>query len=82
MKEKLEKELLTSLGRLLLLAAEKKELELKEARKHLGSQVYTAIGKGVMLGLLVFREDKVIVFNEKAVKLGRCLRDCIEIDRE
>ncbi|MFN3267988.1 MAG: hypothetical protein ACK416_01880 [Zestosphaera sp.] len=72
----LEKELLTTTGRLLLFLGRSGGLAtFTEARKFIGSQIYYALKQAATLGLVV-EEERKIKLTEKGKTLAECLTKC------
>jgi len=74
----IERQILTSLGRLLKFLAESGGAATQtHCRKAVGSQYYTALHKGTVLGLIVFHpEKKVVELTAKGKKIADCLKEC------
>ena len=76
----LEKELLTTTGRLLLFLGRNKGLAtFTEVRKVIGSQIYYALKQAITLGLVVEEgEGKKIRLTEKGSMIAECLVKCFQ----
>ncbi|MEO3993823.1 MAG: hypothetical protein QN229_05940 [Desulfurococcaceae archaeon TW002] len=73
----LEKELLTTTGRLLLFLGRSGGLAtFTEARKFIGSQIYYALKQATTLGLVLEEEERKIKLTEKGKMLAECLAKC------
>ena len=78
----LDRELLTSVGRLLLaLGRSGGRTTFTEARRAVGSQIYYALRQAGALGLIVEEEGgKVIKLSEKGRAVAECLVKCFGTD--
>lgn len=73
----LEKELLTTTGRLLLFLGKRGGLAtFTDARRVIGSQIYYALKQATTLGLVVEEEGKRIRLTERGKVLAECLTRC------
>ena len=79
--EEIEKELLTTLGRILVYLARsgKKKVRISDLRKYTSSQAYASAFVGDKLGLLIYDyKDKTAELTEKGRRLAECLVECLE----
>lgn len=78
----LDRELLTSVGRLLLtLGRAGGRATFTEARRAVGSQIYYALRQAGALGLIIEEEGgKVIKLTEKGRAVAECLVKCFGTD--
>jgi len=76
----LEKELLTTTGRLLLfLGRGGGSATFTDARRFIGSQIYYALKQAITLGLVVEEEEgRKIRLSEKGRALAECLVRCFQ----
>lgn len=76
----LEKELLTTTGRLLLLLGRSGgSATFTDARRVIGSQIYYALKQAITLGLVVEEEEgRRIRLSERGRVLAECLAKCFQ----
>ena len=75
----MERDIFTNLGRLLITLGESGgRMRFSDARKRLGTQVYTSTMKAIKLGLANLKGD-YIELTEKGKKIASMLVKCYEI---
>ncbi len=76
----LEKELLTTTGRLLLfLGRSGGSATFTDARRFIGSQIYYALKQAITLGLVVEEEEgRKVRLSERGRALAECLVKCFQ----
>ena len=77
--KKIDRYILTSLGRLLIILAENNgKASLAYARKEIGTTVYTAILNGSKLDLIDYNEgEKTITLKKEGKVIAECLVSCL-----
>ncbi len=80
MDKEIERALFSSLARLIaFIHKQGGKASFTEARKAIGSQIYTASFKGAQLNLLQSKGD-FLILTEKGMKIAECIAKCIDID--